>query len=182
MDSRTFLQIKIPEIDLISLKEGYCLFFQWLPILIGLANLLAFFYTKELQLCVLGSGQLATEFISVFLKYYFIYPRPEGATRTDPGMPSSHAAWMAYTVVSLSFYSLRWNAISSASLLSLFFSAILVGHSRILAREHFFEQVFFGYATGITMALIWRFIGDHRLSVLTLTRLSSQFKLNYELK
>lgn len=136
-------------------------FFTALPYAIGVAILAWFVVTRELWACVAGFGQLCVEAASVVSKYYFDMPRPATASRTDPGMPSSHSAWMAYDVV---FAALSWRRAALLGLptrqaahvtCSLGVAAPLVMASRVARGEHFPTQVLAGACFGGAAALLY---------------------------
>lgn len=117
-------------------------------------------------------GGVVSSLVVKVLKGVVSAPRPVGATKTDAGMPSSHAHQLAYlatyvgmrpsttTVLSLPFnltVSLTTDRADALALAGTVALAVATGLHRVGSREHTPAQVVVGYVTGalVGLAVCW---------------------------
>lgn len=115
-------------------------------------------------LCLSASvllSQLVNEFVNFVLKRALRQSRPNGAIRSDYGMPSSHAQFMTHlaTVVAL----LIWHAPENSNyhhyafVIRLLFwaAALTVAYARIYDGSHSIAQVLVGVCAGTVSGGLW---------------------------
>jgi len=120
-------------------------------------------YSKELSFIYLFTGQLFNEVINRTLKNIFKHNRPEGAKRTDHGMPSSHTQFMfffttyflLFLFTKVKFRSFMGKPLYVVSILSLTAS---VAYGRLVMNMHTVDQVLVGAAFGTLIGTLWYLI------------------------
>lgn len=108
-------------------------------------------------------GSLTNAATVKILKYTINLPRPDGSTKRDPGMPSSHAASLFYLARAAS------RPLPLLGSVGLVLGAAIACAWRIRCGYHTFAQVFVGASLGLTVEALWnsfvvpdamRFIGE----------------------
>lgn len=103
------------------------------------------------------SGSLLNTILGKALKHSLRQPRPQGAAKTDPGMPSSHAVSLSYLSLAPLIYSLVYGGRASLCVLA---GALVVAGGvasawRVRVGYHTTEQVGAGWALGGLNAAVW---------------------------
>lgn len=94
-------------------------------------------------------GSLTNAATVKILKYTFNLPRPDGSTKRDPGMPSSHAASLFYLARAAS------RPLPLFGSVGLVLGAAIACAWRIRCGYHTFAQVFVGASLGLTVEAVW---------------------------
>ncbi|XP_050228671.1 lipid phosphate phosphatase epsilon 2, chloroplastic [Mercurialis annua] len=106
----------------------------------------------------IAMGSVLNALLSVALKQIFNQERPSATSKSDPGMPSSHAQCIFYTVVFCSLSVTEWLGVNE---LSLFISALnfalgsYFSWLRVSQRYHTASQVVVGAAVGSLFSFLW---------------------------
>jgi len=116
--------------------------------------------SKELSFIYLFAGQLFNEVINLLLKNVFKHKRPEGAKRTDHGMPSAHTQFMfffatfflLFFLTKVKFRSFIWKPLYVMSILAL---TGLVAYGRLVMSMHTLDQVLVGAVFGTLIGTFW---------------------------
>ena len=116
----------------------------------------------NVPVCWCLSGSVFNSLNSKLLKRLINESRPEGATKLDPGMPSSHAQSLAF----LSTYAALatgasgalgpWGAAAGAATVAL---GVFLAWLRVALGYHTWPQVAVGYGVGVANALLWQRLG-----------------------
>ncbi|KAJ1618916.1 phosphatidic acid phosphatase type 2/haloperoxidase [Pavlovales sp. CCMP2436] len=131
------------------------------PIFIIVAYAALLVGRRELHTCFLFAGQMANLVLNSLLKRTFRSPRPLGSDRSDSGMPSDHAQFMAFWAVYICLFLKRnvrflsrpgWRATLGAAVATL---ALLVALSRVYLGYHTAEQVAAGLCIGALSGSAW---------------------------
>lgn len=122
---------------------------------------IAVLYFRNLDVTLYAFGSIANSLIGKLLKKVIRQPRPDGASKSDHGMPSSHATSLSFLSVASLFNVLRHKGlILSTSLvasLACVILAFIACRWRIVAGYHTAPQVVVGWIVGTVNALFWCF-------------------------
>ncbi|CEL96694.1 unnamed protein product [Vitrella brassicaformis CCMP3155] len=132
---------------------------------------LALVMRRDAAVTVWVIGSLLNAVLGKVLKRLFNHSRPDEATVSDPGMPSSHAMSLSFLSVSLiraiidadrlpAWWRLdkRWAVVLVSSY------ALLSAVWRVRANLHTSEQVAVGGAVGGTVGLVWYQLGKNGIN------------------
>jgi len=143
-----------------------------MPIFIIVSFVTLILFRREVHTMMFFLGILVNETINMALKRYFKEPRPcrpgdESFLYTKHGMPSSHAQFMSFFALYLTFFAyvrlkphesenfiLRKHVLALSALLCAAFVAV----SRIYLHYHTVEQVAAGLVVGGVAGMCWFFI------------------------
>ncbi|CAN0919250.1 Lipid phosphate phosphatase epsilon 2, chloroplastic [Linum grandiflorum] len=107
----------------------------------------------------LAGGAVLNFFLSVMLKCIVKQERPALASRSDHGMPSSHAQTLFYVVTCAILATVKWvggNEVVSVMLSTLFLaSGSYLSWQRVLQKFHTVEQVVVGAGVGSSFEALW---------------------------
>jgi dolichyldiphosphatase len=117
---------------------------------------------RRLALRVLA-GQVANEGLNLVLKRVLREPRPAAATRTDYGMPSSHAQFVAYFLVVFCSVAVSWGTtgrprdrvVALCGCVLALLGALSVLVSRVYLGYHSVRQVAAGWAVGVFFGALY---------------------------
>lgn len=116
-------------------------------------------YRNDISSVLFALGSILNSILGKFLKRLIKQSRPDGATKCDPGMPSSHAISLSFisiailvNVVKFSHLNFSW---SLAGALIVVFLGAVASWWRIAAGYHTVSQVFAGWILGAFDAVIW---------------------------
>ncbi|KAF2471154.1 PAP2-domain-containing protein [Lindgomyces ingoldianus] len=123
---------------------------------------------REIEICLMFAGQLGCEAVNWILKRYIKEERPREMHGKGYGMPSSHAQFVAFFSLTLTFFLLFRHVPHPTethtpftffqrlllSLVTLAFAAA-VASSRIYLNYHTPKQVLVGCAAGAVFAVVW---------------------------
>ncbi|KAI9673082.1 MAG: hypothetical protein M1829_004396 [Trizodia sp. TS-e1964] len=122
--------------------------------------------TREAEIFLLFTGQLACEVLNFVLKRWIKEARPKQMHGRGYGMPSSHAQFAAFFAVSLALFLLLRQRVAGAAstrgrvgrmLLALLvlLGAAGVAGSRVYLNYHTPKQVLVGWSAGAAFAGVW---------------------------
>jgi len=143
-----------------------------LPIFIIVSFITLILFRREVHTIIFFLGILLNEALNMALKRYFKEPRPcrpgdESLLYTKHGMPSSHAQFMSFFALYLTFFAyVRLKPHESENFIvrkhviafSAVSSAAFVAISRIYLHYHTLEQVAAGLIVGGVAGMCWFFI------------------------
>lgn len=119
-------------------------------------------------------GSVLNSALSIILKRILNQERPVSHLRSDPGMPSSHAQSIFYSVMFIILSMVEWMGMNEVTLifagLSLAFGSYL-SWLRVTQRFHTISQVVVGAVLGLCFSLLWIWSWD----VLVLDAFHSNF-------
>lgn len=123
----------------------------------------AVLYYHNLGVILYAVGSILNVLIAKALKRIIRQPRPDGATKIDHGMPSSHATSLSFLTVAALFGAvrqaggLRPTPLLGVAVLALLL-AIVATRWRIAAGYHTTPQVAAGWIIGSLDAILWFFL------------------------
>ncbi|GFQ08030.1 lipid phosphate phosphatase epsilon 2 chloroplastic [Phtheirospermum japonicum] len=103
-------------------------------------------------------GAVLNAILSVALKQILKQERPFSTLRSDPGMPSSHAQSIFYTITFLNLSMIEWfglNALTSTLSGFFFILGSYFSWLRVSQQLHTVIQVFVGAAIGLIFSIFW---------------------------
>ncbi len=113
-------------------------------------------------------GALANAAVGKILKRALRLPRPSGARKTDPGMPSSHATSLSFLSIAAARSIMRSNFVASTALTSavgaaLIGAAVVATVWRVRCGYHTTPQVLAGWILGTTNWVVWENVVEPRI-------------------
>ncbi|XVF62068.1 hypothetical protein PTKIN_Ptkin08bG0187300 [Pterospermum kingtungense] len=106
----------------------------------------------------MAMGSIVNALLSIGLKQVFNQERPVAGLKSDPGMPSSHAQSIFFTVVFAIASILEWQGVNelsvSISLLALAFGSYF-SWLRVSQQLHTTNQILVGAVTGSIFSILW---------------------------
>ncbi|CAG9463749.1 unnamed protein product [Pedinophyceae sp. YPF-701] len=107
-------------------------------------------------------GSIAAAFNCKLLKRVLNHERPDGAQKSDPGMPSSHAQSLAFLGTSAAIGLRVWCQDATLALAApgaMMALAVFLTWLRVELGFHTGPQVVVGFVLGAVSALAWRWLG-----------------------
>ncbi|XP_041369987.1 dolichyldiphosphatase 1-like [Gigantopelta aegis] len=155
--------VEYPKGDLIG--QGLA-WFSLLPFCIIVAFITLIIFRRDLHTMCFLTGLLLDEAVNWVLKHVIREQRPitERVLYTEYGMPSSHAQFMWFFSIYLTFFlfirvytNYTWvdDLWKYAVSLGSFIISIIVCYSRIYLGYHTISQVFWGAASGFVLGVCW---------------------------
>lgn len=105
--------------------------------------------------CLLGA--VCAAFVNKGVKRLINAPRPAGARKADPGMPSSHAQSLAYLSSYLAIFALSHAPLAAAGVLAL---GAYLAWLRVATGLHTAPQVVVGFGVGVANASLFGSLGE----------------------
>lgn len=129
---------------------------KWTTITLVSAVLL---YQRDVWVVTYVLGSIVNSAIGKMMKQVIRQPRPDGSTKGDPGMPSSHATSLSFlSVAPLVSVALHRGLRIDLQLTAAAVAAVAAGVAsswRVQAGYHTVSQVLVGWLVGTTNAVVW---------------------------
>ncbi|CAN4083323.1 unnamed protein product [Withania somnifera] len=122
-----------------------------------------FLWRHDMETLWATSGGVLNACLSVALKSTLNHERPVSTLRSDPGMPSSHAQSIFYTVafciISMVKY-FGFNGITAVTSVLIFAMGLYFSWLRVSQRLHTLNQVAVGAVLGFCFSIFWFWLWD----------------------
>ncbi|TIC26657.1 hypothetical protein E3Q12_00016 [Wallemia mellicola] len=107
------------------------------------------YFNRDAVILNAFAGQLVNEALNWLLKRIFKQPR------TGYGMPSSHAQFVAYTAIFITFHQIQRNGYPGMESKLAFLVAIMIAYSRHHLSYHTTTQIIVGFVIGMVFGAVY---------------------------